>query len=332
MPWTLLLALSAPAHAGQAIYIRTMTSVSHGQQAPYVEFEIHEPGQIKAQMTCSGKSWSLDQRVGHDQTLRLELTGIAAGAHDCTGQMTFVLDRGEELTQGLDLSVASVAPVEWNLSYDKDYDRAGKQFTAHADRPISQAAASYVGAYGKQVDYAEADLSDPSNPVFRWTTDEPIVKVEVEAIDEHQFKSLLEVFPYWYNIPHEDPVFDSGSHAVNASEGPKLADTWGKIGEQFELYGGVIQMDLYVAGYTDTQGDAGSNQGLSERRARSIAQWFRNQGFQGAIYYQGFGESALAVETGDGVDEVRNRRVVYFLANQPPPPGPDVPRSNWRKL
>ncbi len=158
------------------------------------------------------------------------------------------------------------------------------------------------------------------------------MKVVVEALDESNFKGILEVFPYFYSIPHEDPVFDSGSHAVNASEVPKLDDTWKKIVEQFELYGSVVQMDLYVAGYTDTQGDAGSNQGLSERRAKAIATWFKQAGFKGRVFYQGFGESALAVQTGDGVDEIANRRVVYFLANQAPPPSADVPRSNWRGL
>ena len=59
---------------------------------------------------------------------------------------------------------------------------------------------------------------------------------------------------------------------------------------------------------------------------------FRSQGFQGSVFYQGFGESALAVQTGDGVDEVRNRRVVYFLGNQQPPPNPDIPRANWKRI
>ncbi len=323
---------AALAHAANVIDMGAMTTVTHGEQAPYVEFHVGEPGELSAELTCGGRTWRLDQRVSQGQTVRLELTGIAEGVHDCAGSMRFALDRGEEVSQSLALNVASLGMIRWNISYAEDFDHAGKAFTAHASRPLVAARARFLGAHGKQVDFAEADLSDPLAPRFAWTTGETVVKIEVEGEDAHGFRGLLEVFPYFYSIPHEDPVFDSGSHAILPSEEPKLRDTWAKIVEQFELYGSVIEMDLYVAGYTDTVGSAASNQALSERRARSIAQWFRQAGFRGAVYYQGFGESALAVPTGDEVDEIRNRRVVYFLANQPPPPSRDVPRSDWRKL
>ena len=89
---------------------------------------------------------------------------------------------------------------------------------------------------------------------------------------------------------------------------------------------------LYLAGYTDTVGDGGGNQALSERRARSIAAWFRNRGFSGEIAFQGFGERGQAVQTGEGVDEARNRRAVYILAASPPPTSPGLPGSNWSRL
>lgn len=324
--------LLAAAHAANVIDIGAMTTVAHGHQDPFVQFTIGSPGQLSADLTCSGRTWSVNQRVDDGDVVKLELTGIAEGVHDCDGQMRFALDRGEEVTQVLSLNVASVGAIGWNIAYDKDWFREQKRFVAHASRPLVEATANFVGAHGKQVDFARADLSDPMNPAFTWTTTDTFVKVEVEGLDQNNFKGLLEIFPYFYNIPHEDPVFASGSHTIDASEVPKLQDTWRKIVEQFELYGSIVQMDLYVAGYTDTQGDAGSNLGLSQRRAQAIGQWFRQQGFKGKIYTQGFGETAPAVATGDGVDEIRNRRVVYFLANQAPPPGPDVPSANWRAL
>lgn len=76
----------------------------------------------------------------------------------------------------------------------------------------------------------------------------------------------------------------------------------------------------------------GYNQGLSDRRARSIAAYFRSQGFDKPIYFQGFGEDALAVETDDNVDEERNRRAIYLLAAWPPAQSANFPRGNWKPL
>lgn len=324
--------LAVPALAANVIDMAAMTTVPHGQQTPYLEFRIGSPGQLHVDLTCSGKTWNLDQRVSDGDAVKLELKGIKPGIHDCTGGMTFELDRGEEVSQNLAISVASLDAVEWNISYAEDYHRDAKNFTAHSNRPLVQAEASFIGAHGKQIDFVVGDLSDPTAPNFSWKTDETIVKIEVTATDEANFRAILEVFPYFYNIPHEDPVFASGSHAINPSEVAKLQDTWSKIQGEFDLYGEVIQMHLYVAGYTDTVGSASSNQSLSERRAKSIAQWFRQQGFPGDVYYQGFGEEGQAKPTGDNVDEPANRRVLYFLANQQPPPSNDLPRANWRKL
>ena len=77
-------------------------------------------------------------------------------------------------------------------------------------------------------------------------------------------------------------------------------------------------VNLYVAGYTDTVGDSGHNLQLSTERAKSIGTWFKQNGFEGSIYYQGFGESVLAVPTADGVDEAANRRVLYVVAATAP--------------
>jgi hypothetical protein len=329
---SVVLALLGIAYGSDAVSMSGMTTVTHGDQTPYLEFNIGEPGSLDAELNCGGQRWSLDQRVSQGDKVRLTLSGIVEGVHDCTGSMGMTLDRGETLGQGLTLKVSSLGLITWTISYDTDYDLDNKRFVAHSSRPLVAATASYIGAGGKQVDFAEGDLSDPSAPVFSWVTADTIVKVVVEGLDATNFKGILEVFPYFYNIPHDDPVFGTGSDAIGAEQVPKLEDTWGKIVEQFELYGSVIEMDLYVAGYTDTMGAAGSNQALSERRARSIAGWFKRRGFQGKIYYQGFGESALAVETGDNVDEVQNRRVVYCMGNQTPPTSKTLPRANWKRL
>ena len=94
----------------------------------------------------------------------------------------------------------------------------------------------------------------------------------------------------------------------------------------------VLEIKLFIGGYTDTVSDRSYNQGLSERRAKSISNYFRAKGFSLPVYYQGFGEDALAVETDDSVDEIRNRRAIYLLAAWPPKQSANFPRANWRKL
>jgi len=65
-----------------------------------------------------------------------------------------------------------------------------------------------------------------------------------------------------------------------------------------------------VDGNTDTSGSPGYNQGLSERRARTVAQELVRDGVpQSAISMHAFGDTKLLVPTGPGVREPQNRRV-----------------------
>jgi outer membrane protein OmpA-like peptidoglycan-associated protein len=57
---------------------------------------------------------------------------------------------------------------------------------------------------------------------------------------------------------------------------------------------------------------------LSRRRAQAIAAWFLKSGLTIPVAYEGFGETALLVETKDEVDEPRNRRVDYILSVEDP--------------
>jgi outer membrane protein OmpA-like peptidoglycan-associated protein len=66
-----------------------------------------------------------------------------------------------------------------------------------------------------------------------------------------------------------------------------------------------------IEGHTDTVGSVGLNQSLSERRAAAVRAYLTSRfGVEGdRLIAVGLGETRLAVETGDNVDEPRNRRV-----------------------
>jgi outer membrane protein OmpA-like peptidoglycan-associated protein len=69
-----------------------------------------------------------------------------------------------------------------------------------------------------------------------------------------------------------------------------------------------------VSGYTDTSGTPDYNQGLSERRAASVAAQLVTDGVpQSEIETHAYGETHLLVPTGPGVREPQNRRVEIVL-------------------
>ena len=69
-----------------------------------------------------------------------------------------------------------------------------------------------------------------------------------------------------------------------------------------------------VNGYTDTMGSPEYNDQLSANRARAVADIMVADGVDPArISAHGFGETHLAVETGDQVKEIKNRRVEIVL-------------------
>lgn len=68
---------------------------------------------------------------------------------------------------------------------------------------------------------------------------------------------------------------------------------------------------IFAIGHADTSGPAIYNQGLSMRRAAAVGQALRDGGIDPArVTETGVGETELAIETGDGVYEPGNRRVV----------------------
>jgi outer membrane protein OmpA-like peptidoglycan-associated protein len=74
------------------------------------------------------------------------------------------------------------------------------------------------------------------------------------------------------------------------------------------------QSRITIVGHTDTSGSAGYNQRLSVHRAKVVEEALVDMGARReAISVSGVGESDLAVQTGDGVKEPKNRRAVVTL-------------------
>jgi outer membrane protein OmpA-like peptidoglycan-associated protein len=195
-----------------------------------------------------------------------------------------------------------------------------------------------VGLSGTTLAEAEQDFAGRpagSPLIVTWTpsSDEEVAQITVRA-DEGDSHVSFELTPWSVPIPHDDVIFRTGSSDIDAAEVPKLEAAFSSLGEilakdKEKKYRSIT---LFIAGHTDTVGDSGSNLKLSRERARAIAGWFRHRGARVPVAFEGFGETALAVSTADGVDEPRNRRVDYILSNDEPTMKTTGYRPAWKRL
>lgn len=73
-------------------------------------------------------------------------------------------------------------------------------------------------------------------------------------------------------------------------------------------------INIYLAGHTDTVGNAKANQALSEKRSKAVAAQLAKMGVATkALDLKSLGESTLAVSTKDNVAEGKNRRVEIWF-------------------
>jgi outer membrane protein OmpA-like peptidoglycan-associated protein len=187
-------------------------------------------------------------------------------------------------------------------------------------------------------DVVTGDLAPGSSFTIKWQPTGEVFMIQVRAEDQHgRFAEDTRV-PWAVEIPHTEITFDSGKHNIKVDEAPKLDEALAVAFHELvaldkvnQAVRGSLTPKLFIVGYTDTVGPAGSNQKLSTNRARAIAEYFHERGFWAEIHYAGMGERGLRIETGDNVDEVRNRRALYLLGVDKPIAGGQIPAS-WTKL
>jgi len=234
------------------------------------------------------------------------------------------------------VEVAATRPLTASIPGDS-VDLSARTFDLHTNHPPTHVDVEVLADDQKlmgssRVQIKEARKGEPVK--ITWTEDRPgnVFRVSARAHDEFGFWAEVEIVPWSLTIDHEDVNFDTGSDVIGAAELPKLDEPWSQIAEAVRTYGQWVECALYVAGYTDTVGDASSNRTLSERRALSLARHFKGRGAGFPIYYRGYGESALAVATPDGTDEPRNRRALYVVTAGAPPRGGSTPPGTWKRL
>ncbi|HEY5955589.1 MAG TPA: OmpA family protein [Polyangiaceae bacterium] len=202
-------------------------------------------------------------------------------------------------------------------------DLEGHRLEVQLNRP---AARIELKVYGE-------DKEVLANETFRPTVsnaDEPIVVhwspsgkapaalIELFGYDTEDNWVGVAIVPWNVKIPHEEVNFQTDKATIQKSETGKLQDSLERINAAAQRYQQLGKIQLFIAGHTDTVGKPAYNLDLSRRRAQAIAAWFVTNGLTIPVAFEGFGESALLVETKDDVDEPKNRRVDYILSVEPP--------------
>jgi outer membrane protein OmpA-like peptidoglycan-associated protein len=236
----------------------------------------------------------------------------------------------DELTVPVEYAYASALAVDLSRA---SADLKKRTVKVRVSDRIERAEVTAYGAKKVVLDQREVEIgAGPGEIEVPWTGDAKEVVLLDVTLHSAAAYSGFTYSPWFLDVPHEDVLFDTNSDAIPAAEEYKLRHTLAELKDVLDKYGEVVPVKLYIAGCTDTVGDAGHNRDLSQRRARSIARWLRTNGYDRPIYYHGFGEGLLAVPTGDGVDEARNRRVLYMVGANPPPASAGVPSVGWTAL
>jgi outer membrane protein OmpA-like peptidoglycan-associated protein len=231
-------------------------------------------------------------------------------------------------------------PMEWQYSLPLTVDLSGasadleaKVVTVKVSGRVEEAEITAYGAGRAVVDTRVVPIgAGPGNVSVPFVGDpSEVVLLDVNLKNATAWSGFT-FSPWFLDIPHDDVLFASDSDVIAADQEWKLQKVLDQLVDVVEKYGSMVPVKLYIAGCTDTVGDAAHNRDLSERRARSIGRWLKGHGFSGPVFYYGFGESLLAVRTGDGEDNILNRRALYMVGANPPPAGSGVPSVSWRAL
>ena len=334
----LLLGLSLVPKAALAQDAIQLKVERHGQEGgpnPGLGLVATESLDYAVSVRCGAADVRKSGALSSGQTVRLDLA-TGRGRHRCQGELSITLQDGSSGSMPLDFTVDLLRPLVVKVPRDS-VDLAVGKILVHADRPVQAVEVELFDESGRVGGgTTRNDGKAPGAPVAATWMPLPdnaeVIRVQVKVTDVHGFWGGVDLFPWYYEVPHEDVVFASGQSAVVAAETPKLDDALARIQEVEARYGKYAPVRLYVAGFTDTVGNAASNRTLSEARASAIARWFQSKGFGGEIYYQGFGEKGLAVSTPDETDEERNRRATYIVAAEAPPVSGGLPGSAWTPL
>jgi hypothetical protein len=330
--------VASPAFADAIDVALANTTVMRGKGWPQVKVSILEPiagFKLNLSRASDGKAfeWKGGGRPGVTRTIELD---APIGKTTWKGELTVNFPNASTGTMPLEFETVVAVPLELKVDKDKDVDLDERTITFRLTNPAGKAQLRVLLESGDFAFDGEIPFSGeaPGIPLHVSWPDKGSVplKISLKAFDTMGVFIGVDFFPWSFEIPHDDVTFDTGKWDIKPEEQRKLDESTAKALEAIRKFGKFADVTLFVAGHTDTQGPTASNRTLSLNRARAIAGYFRKKGVTITIRYDGFGEEALAVGTADEVDEVRNRRVQYIIAIDPPRMSNSSVTPKWQRL
>jgi len=339
----LLAALGARSASAQPLSFQLKNDVPQGKKPSLWLVAIDRVENVKLSLTRDDGETFTAGLVGlaSGQKATLDIGDGRGGKATWKGTLSAdVPGPGGKTPWSFDLSFETLVRAPITVTYDYDHLDVGKRtLKFQMSRPAGRAELVAYDEDGVEMGRGEAKYK--KEPPGTWLTvgwtpspEKPgakraLMRLALRAESSDKLATNVELFPWQVSIPHEDVAFATGSHEVTPTEARKLDESLVKINETAKRAERFVKVKLYVAGHTDTVGNAASNHELSHKRARSLAEYFRRHGLTIPIVYNGFGEDVLRVQTADGVDEAANRRADYVVGAvgaQPPLPG------DWKTL
>lgn len=333
---SLLVLLAAAAAWADAIDVQLSPKAELGKGAPLLTIRILEPiaGYHVELKRSDGQALDLKGGGRPGQTRTIELMH-PEGTVQWEGGITVNYPRGGEGFMPLQFETAVAGKLNVRLDKAADLDLDTRTVRFQVQGVADKVTVKVLMDTGKVVFDEEIASKPPKNAALSATWPEAegrVMHVIVTAVNAVGGQYTLELTPWRIDIPHEELLFDSGKADVRAVEAGKLDQAHRLIADHLAKYGHLAKVRLFIAGHTDSVGPTAMNRGLSVRRAQAIAAWFRKAGLAIPIFYEGFGEEALLVQTPDETDEPKNRRAEYILSiDDPVVTNARVPPA-WKRL
>lgn len=307
--------------AQDAVTVNTKTRVYAGEGVPELTVVVHEKiaGASLRLKRDDGERFDFKVPPSKKGHFTFKLTQAPGTSLDYEGELEVRFFGAEVGSIPLKFTGEVIVPLAIETSANAK-DIAARSFKVKANRPIARIEMVLVGELGLP---AGRHVFTPKAPAAEFVVSWPETKIAVLRIDAQFFDAKnvgrnMQLYPWYVEIAHEDVSFPTNSADVPPEEAPKLQAAHERIIENAKKVIGHAPVKLFVIGYTDTVGPPDKNQLLSVRRARSIAQYFREHGFTAPVVFTGLGERGLAVATPDETDNAQNRRARYVLAIDPP--------------
>lgn len=147
-----------------------------------------------------------------------------------------------------------------------------------------------------------------TEPVVEEPVEEPVAAPQTAALETEGEFSLEACIGRFEILSRTDNIYFSPGSARLEAKSSALLDTVADIVKRCP------QMNIEIAGHTDSVGAATYNQRLSEQRAASVVSYLTGQGIvDGRMTAVGFGEARPIADNGTKEGRWRNRRIEFSV-------------------